>query len=88
MNTHVYVDAFNLYYGSLKGTAYKWLNLVQFLSLSFPSNKINHVHYFTAKVKASRVLKNVESQAFSSAFPSLVRNEHSLLLVNRSALRP
>lgn len=52
MKTHAYVDAFNLYYGSLKGTGYKWLNLAQFLALSFPANQINHIHYFTARVVA------------------------------------
>lgn len=52
MKTRVYIDAFNLYYGSLKGTSYKWLNLFEFLSLSFPSNQIDHLHYFTAKVVA------------------------------------
>jgi len=25
-HTMIYVDGFNLYYGALKGTAYKWLN--------------------------------------------------------------
>ncbi len=28
MRTNVYVDAFNLYYGCLKGTPYRWLDLV------------------------------------------------------------
>ena len=27
MRTNVYVDAFNLYYGCLKGTPYRWLDL-------------------------------------------------------------
>jgi hypothetical protein len=27
MRTNVYVDGFNLYYGSLKGTQYRWLDL-------------------------------------------------------------
>ena len=26
-STHVYIDGFNLYYGALKGTPYKWLDL-------------------------------------------------------------
>ena len=28
MRTVVYVDGFNLYYGALKGTSWKWLDLV------------------------------------------------------------
>ena len=27
MRTYVYVDGFNLYYGALKGSHYKWLDL-------------------------------------------------------------
>lgn len=27
MKTHVYVDGFNLYYGALRGTAFKWLDI-------------------------------------------------------------
>jgi hypothetical protein len=27
LRTNVYVDGFNLYYGCLKGTPYKWLDL-------------------------------------------------------------
>lgn len=33
MKTIVYVDGFNLYYGALKGTRYKWLNLWQLCHL-------------------------------------------------------
>ena len=29
MRTWVYVDGLNLYYGALKGTNLKWLNLVE-----------------------------------------------------------
>ena len=27
MRTYVYIDGFNLYYGALKGTAHKWLDI-------------------------------------------------------------
>ena len=29
MDTIVYIDGFNLYYRALKGTPYKWLNLLR-----------------------------------------------------------
>ena len=38
MITKFYIDAFNLYYGCLKGTPYKWLNLQRFCELHFPSD--------------------------------------------------
>jgi NYN domain len=52
MRTNFYIDAFNLYYGCLKGTPYKWLNLETFCRLSFPNDQVNRIRYFTARVKA------------------------------------
>jgi uncharacterized LabA/DUF88 family protein len=50
MRTHVYIDGFNFYYGCVKGTPFKWLNLVEFCHLLLPSNDIRAVKYFTARV--------------------------------------
>jgi uncharacterized LabA/DUF88 family protein len=53
MRTRVYVDAFNLYYGSLRGTSYKWLDLDALSrKLLQPANQIDHIHYCTAQVAA------------------------------------
>jgi NYN domain len=52
MLTNFYIDAFNLYYGCLKGTSYKWLNLESLCHLSFPSDQVHRIRYFTARVKA------------------------------------
>ncbi len=52
MLTNFYIDAFNVYYGCLKGTAYKWLNLEALCQLSFPSDQVHRIRYFTARVKA------------------------------------
>lgn len=52
MNTFVYVDGFNLYYGCLKGTPYRWLDLPKFIRQHLkPENKVMRVKLFTAKVK-------------------------------------
>jgi hypothetical protein len=32
MRTWEYVDGFNLYYGAVKGTPYKWLNPVELVA--------------------------------------------------------
>jgi len=50
MLTNVYIDAFNLYYGALKGTPYKWLNLTTLCQLLLPKNKVQKIKYFTALV--------------------------------------
>lgn len=50
--TNVYVDAFNLYYGSLKNTSYKWLDLLALCNAYLKGNNICSIKYFTAQVKA------------------------------------
>jgi len=50
--TAIYVDGYNLYYGLLKGTPWKWLDLVGFsYALLNPDHEIVSVRYFTAPVK-------------------------------------
>ncbi|HEY3265728.1 MAG TPA: NYN domain-containing protein [Armatimonadota bacterium] len=51
MTLNVYVDAFNLYYGCLKGTQYKWLDIAAMCRLAFPADTIQRVRIFTARVK-------------------------------------
>jgi NYN domain len=50
MLTNVYVDAFNLYYGCLKGTSYRWLDLDAFCWQLLPRDRIHRIRYFTALV--------------------------------------
>lgn len=55
MRANVYVDGFNLYYGSLKGKGpgFKWLDLENLCRKHLiPSNPINRIRYFTARVSA------------------------------------
>lgn len=51
MQTIAYIDAFNLYFGALKGSDCKWLNLEAWLDHQFPKNRITAIKYFTARVK-------------------------------------
>jgi hypothetical protein len=52
IKTYVYVDGFNLYYGSLKGTPYRWLNLAELCRLMLPPNDVRRINYYTAHVGA------------------------------------
>lgn len=52
MATNVYVDAFNLYYGCLKGTPYRWLDLGALCARLLPRDRINRIRYFTASISA------------------------------------
>lgn len=53
MITNVYIDGFNLYYGALKNTSYKWLDLDAMCRRLLPAaqHDIQRVRYFTAKIK-------------------------------------
>ena len=50
MGTIVYVDGFNLYYGALKGSSFKWLNLETFCQAILPHEAVAGIRYFTAHV--------------------------------------
>ena len=51
MRTRVYVDGLNLYYGALKRTPYKWLDLACLCTKLLPAEcKVEKIRYFTAHV--------------------------------------
>ena len=51
MKIIVYIDGFNLYYGCLKNTPYKWLDINKMCHLLFPNDEILRIKYFTAPIK-------------------------------------
>jgi uncharacterized LabA/DUF88 family protein len=51
MKTIVYIDGFNLYFGALKATPYRWLDLTKLCKILLPKNEILEIKYFTALVK-------------------------------------
>lgn len=50
--TIVYIDGFNLYYGSLKRTPYKWLDVGRLCALMLPDDEVVAIQYYTALVSA------------------------------------
>ena len=46
------MDGFNLYYGAVKGTPYKWLDISRMVQLLLPKNKVLKIKYFTALVNS------------------------------------
>lgn len=52
MKTNVYVDGYNLYYGSLRRTAHKWLDLSTLATAILQKHHVLHrIRYFTALTK-------------------------------------
>jgi hypothetical protein len=52
LRTNVYVDGFNFYYGALRKTPYRWVNLNTLFQFLLPNNSIQDIKYFTALVSA------------------------------------
>jgi uncharacterized LabA/DUF88 family protein len=54
LKTYIYIDGFNLYYGLLKGSPSKWLDIDKLcrLYLDTSKNNIIKIKYFTALVKS------------------------------------
>ncbi len=52
MRTNVYIDGFNLYYGALRKTPHRWVDLEALCKLMLPKNTIHEIKYFTALVSA------------------------------------
>ena len=51
VRTRVYVDGFNLYYGALRGTPFKWLDPIRLSALVLPrACVVDKLLYFTAHV--------------------------------------
>ena len=46
----IYIDGFNLYYGAVRKTPCKWLDLSKLCARMLPQDQILEIKYFTAKV--------------------------------------
>ena len=60
----VYIDGFNLYYGAVRGTPYKWLNLQHLFHLLRPDDDLRLIRYFTALVTGNSLARQ---EAYLSA---------------------
>ena len=73
MKAFVYVDGFNLYYGSVKDTPHKWLNIHRMCELLLPKNLIIGIKYFTAKIhpRPDNPQKHIRQQVYWRALNTL-----------------
>ncbi|MCK5320276.1 NYN domain-containing protein [Candidatus Parcubacteria bacterium] len=69
----VYIDGFNLFYGILKGSKSKWLDLEKLCKFYYPKYDIARISYFTALVKERKDNKEspVNQQIYLRALQTL-----------------
>ncbi len=77
MKTNVYIDAFNLYYGALRYSPHKWLNLGALSTVLFPNDQINRIKYYTARLKrdATNPEKSKRQQIYLRALRTIPQLE-------------
>ncbi len=51
MATNFYIDGLNFYYGAVKDTEFKWVDLEAMARLLVPNDDIGRIKYFTAQIK-------------------------------------
>ena len=91
MKTRVYVDGFNLYYGAVRRTPFKWLDPVRLASLVLPADfVIDRLLYFTARVSGiSDSGAPARQHTYLNALQSLPEVEvHFGNFLSKSAWRP
>jgi hypothetical protein len=89
LRTAIYIDGYNLYYGRLRGTQYKWLDVValfgQMIRTINPSSQLIAVKYFTAPAltkfarhgEASMKAQNDYHRALEAKYPNVFSKSSS-----------
>ena len=71
--TSLYIDGFNRYYLSLRGTPYRWLDLGKLARLVLPQHDIVRIRYFTTRVvnRPGEPTKGQRQQAYLRALQTI-----------------
>lgn len=85
MKTAVYVDGYNLYYGRLRQTPYKWLDVAALLDgivrIQCPSATIEMVKYFSAPALARFASRGLDSVSAQERYHRALRVRHPNLQI-------
>ena len=71
MRANVYIDGYNLYYGALKGSPYRWLDLRELCRRSLgPDDDLRRIRYFTADIRGDQA-KVIRQQVYQRALRTI-----------------
>lgn len=96
MRTLVYIDGYNLYYGVLRRSSYKWLDIYRLFSerLLQPETELLAIHYYTAPVLGSLCDDPVSPQrqrqylqALRKLYPAQIQVTEGKLIKGEAVLR-
>ena len=84
--TIVYIDGFNFYYGAVRGTRFKWLNLEACFRRLRQNDQLRRGHYFTAIIDGGQ--KRARQKQYLRASATSVPEPPPVLREERSGGRP
>lgn len=80
IRTRAFIDGYNLYYGRLRGTPFKWLDLVELMRSVIRSqhgdNELECLHYFTAPAKEAFATHKRESVQAQQTYHRALNARH------------
>ncbi|MGE7955729.1 NYN domain-containing protein [Pseudomonas sp. NPDC089530] len=92
MRTAFFVDGYNLFYGLLAGTPYKWLDLPSLLGhilhVENPTSVLTSVDYFTSSVKPELATRGRVSKEAQDTYVRALKARHVNIHYGRHQLEP
>lgn len=92
MRTAFFVDGYNLFYGLLAGTPYKWLNLQTLLThiahIENPQSSLASLDYFTSSVKPELATRGNISKEAQDAYVRALKATNVVVHYGRHTLEP
>lgn len=92
MRTAFFVDGYNVFYGLLADTPYKWLNLPQLLAhiahIENPQSSVASIDYFTSSVKPELATRGVEAKEAQDTYVRTLRAHNVVVHYGRHQLEP
>ena len=92
MRTAFFVDGYNVFYGLLADTPYKWLNLPQLLvyiaRIENPQSSLASIDYFTSSVKPELATRGIVSKEAQDTYVRALRANNVAVHYGRHQLEP
>jgi uncharacterized LabA/DUF88 family protein len=92
VRTAFFVDGYNVFYGLLADTPYKWLNLPQLLvyiaRIENPQSSLASIDYFTSSVKPELATRGIVSKEAQDTYVRALRANNVAVHYGRHQLEP
>jgi uncharacterized LabA/DUF88 family protein len=92
VRTAFFVDGYNVFYGLLADTPYKWLNLPQLLAhiahIENPQSSLASIDYFTSSVKPELATRGIVSKEAQDTYVRALRAHNVAVHYGRHQLEP